>query len=204
MKQPETNQDGILSALKTFTRPWSKIQDPHQLELRFLCEGGRPEVQHFSTTELERAAEYSNAANKNGKNAYFCPNPVMAGIGRPAKDTDIVAAIWCFADADTPRAAQAILEFESPAPDALVVTGTKPSLRLHGYWDLEHPVYDLTDWRRLQKRIAMALHSDGAVINPSRIMRLPFSVAWPSEAKRARGYAPELVQILSHADIVRS
>ena len=193
MAKLEPDETKICAALKTLTSTWSSLDRPHMLEVRFLGDNGRAEVHHFPTSELEKAAAYAADTNRMERNAYFCTNPIAADIGRPAKDGDIVAATWCFADADTPEGAQAIMSYQDPAPDLVVTTGTMPSLRLHAYWRLDEPVEDLGEWREVQKAIAGRLSTDPAVINPSRIMRLPYTVSWPSKKKLARGYVPELV-----------
>lgn len=192
-KLPQPDEAKIQGSLEIFAAPSAQAKIPHAVEIRCLSENRRPEVQHFSTDDLQQAAIYAASANRQGMNVYFCPNPIAADIGKPAKDGDIVAATWCFADADTPQGAQSLLSYQVPAPDLLVTTGTMPSLRLHAYWRLDEPVYDLIEWRKLQRAIAAKLGTDPIVVNPSRIMRLPYTVSWPSKKKRARGYVPELV-----------
>jgi RecA-family ATPase len=127
----------------------------------------------------------------------MCINPVNAGAniqaGKAAKDTDIIAAFYCFADADTKGAMENILSFAGPKFTMSVKTGTKPFARGHAYWQLEEPCYNLNAWKDVQKAIAASLQTDAAVVNPSRIMRVAGTVSWPNKKKEEKGYVPELV-----------
>ena len=78
-------------------------------------------------------------------------------------------------------------------PDFVVITGKTPHLRAHTYWRLEQPCADMKVWRETQQRIASNFKTDPSVINPSRIMRVPGTVSYPSGKKRAQGYIDELV-----------
>jgi len=54
---------------------------------------------------IEDAVQHAQAMNANKQNIYMCINPIDPIIeipaGQAAKDTDILAAFYCFADADT-------------------------------------------------------------------------------------------------------
>jgi len=117
--------------------------------------------------------------------------PIPAG--KAAKDTDILAAFYCFADADTKGAMENIMSFAGPKFTMSVKTGTTPFARGHAYWQLEEPVKNLDAWREVQKSIAASLQTDPAVVNPSRIMRVAGTVSWPNQKKQDKGYVPELV-----------
>ena len=55
------------------------------------------------------------------------------------------------------------------------------------------PCHDLELWETTQRRIAIEFKTDNAVVDFSRVMRLPGTVSYPSVAKQAKGYIPELV-----------
>jgi RecA-family ATPase len=159
--------------------------------------------------------------NNAKQNIYMCINPIdpirIIPAGKGATDEDILAAFYCFADADTEGAMENILSFAGPKFTMSVKTGTKPFARGHAYWQLEEPCYNLNAWRNVQKSIAASLQTDGAVVNPSRIMRnvqksiaaslqtdgavvnpsrimrVAGTVSWPNQKKQAKGYIPELV-----------
>jgi RecA-family ATPase len=135
--------------------------------------------------------------NKAKANIYMCINPVdpisPIPAGKAAKDTDILAAFYCFADADTKGAMENIMSFAGPKFTMSVKTGTTPFSRGHAYWELEEPCKNMDAWRDVQKSIAASLQTDAAVINPSRIMRVAGTVSWPNQKKQDKGYVPELV-----------
>jgi hypothetical protein len=107
--------------------------------------------------------------NKSKANIYMCINPIDPIVpipaGKAAKDTDILAAFYCFADADTKGAMENIMSFAGPKFTMSVKTGTTPFARGHAYWQLEEPVKNLDAWREVQKSIAASLQTDPAVIN---------------------------------------
>ena len=80
-------------------------------------------------------------------------------------------------------------------PDLVVQTGSVPCKRYHAYWRLVEPCRDLSMWRQRQADIARRYGTDQAVVNPSRLMRVAGTVAYPSAAKMARGYIPELTTL---------
>jgi hypothetical protein len=56
-----------------------------------------------------------------------------------------------------------------PTPTAMVFSGGGH----HAYWRLSEPITDLRRWTAIQKGLIAALHSDKAIHDPPRIMRLP-------------------------------
>jgi hypothetical protein len=128
-------------------------------------------------------------------------NPVRASTGsRPASDSDIIAGFFLWADCDDPASEGNVRRFDGPKYASVVRTGTVPSVRVHVYWTLAEPCYDLAAWRRAQEAIASHFGSDRTVVNPSRIMRLGGTVSYPDSRKQSRGYAPELVRIKTASD----
>ena len=103
-----------------------------------------------------------NAAKQN---IYMCVNPVdgFAKIetGKGAKDENILAAFYNFADADDEGAMANVLSFAGPKFTMSVKTGTVPFVRGHAYWRLEEPVMNLQAWRDVQKNIAGVLNTKG-------------------------------------------
>ncbi|MGY9013448.1 MAG: hypothetical protein ACKVLN_14975, partial [Rhodobacterales bacterium] len=78
-------------------------------------------------------------------------------------------------------------------PDIIVITGTISHEQRHAYWRLLEPCTDLKLWRYRQLDRAGRYHTDKAVANPSRLMRIAGTVSYPNTAKLARGYVPELI-----------
>ena len=146
---------------------------------------------------LSKAIDHATAMNEARLNVYACVNlisPTMLSPGKAAKDADILQAHCAFADCDTPGSAEA-LQRNAPPYDFCVITGSQPYLRCHYYWQLVEPVHDLLDGSETQKVLAKAYAADEKVCNPSRIMRVAGTIAYPSIKKREKGYVPELTQL---------
>jgi hypothetical protein len=84
-----------------------------------------------------------------------------------------------------------MLTVAHPVPSAQVVTGRLPVLRSQFYLKLSGDPILIGEWSRQINRQVHALSGgDGAVVNPSTLMRLPGSIAWPWKA----GREPELTE----------
>lgn len=188
---PTPHQSTIAEFLRTLTHRWPELDEPSVLEIRALTPRQAADHRQFAPQEIEEATAYSADLNAVGWNIYACVHPVAVSTVGAAKDDDILAAFYCFADADDEEGANSIADAPLQ-PSMLVTTGTQPWRRQHGYWELDEPCRDLGVWRGLQKSIAAKLGTDSCVINPSRIMRLAGTVSYPSNNKEQRGYIPEL------------
>jgi RecA-family ATPase len=188
--------DIIKQFISQITENWNEVGQP-LLEIRSISTSGSTNASRFRLDQIDEAVEHAEAMNKSKANIYMCINPIdpimPIPAGKAAKDTDILAAFYCFADADTKGAMENIMSFAGPKFTMSVKTGTTPFARGHAYWQLEEPVKNLDAWREVQKSIAASLQTDPAVINPSRIMRVAGTVSWPNKKKQDKGYVPELV-----------
>lgn len=195
MLKAETSQ--IKDFLQTITQKWGDVANENLIELRCINQSRGVQVSRFAAHDIDAATQHAEAMNAAKQNVYMCINPVRADAqieaGKGARDTDIAAAFFCFADADTDGAMQNILSFAGPKFTMSVKTGTVPYVRGHAYWELEEPCLNMDAWRDVQKAIAASLGTDPMVVNPSRIMRVAGTVSWPNADKTAKGYVPELV-----------
>jgi len=150
----------------------------------------------LSVLSVEQALQFSAQYNKSGWNIYVTPNPLVRSesINTPAKDTDVLLASHIFLDADEKNTAQELLRNIRVDYDFIVVTGTKPHLRLHMYIQLQEPMQDLSSWKDLLKRMIVTHDCDPAASNAARIMRLAGFVNYPPDHKCTKGYATELVK----------
>lgn len=192
--QPQT--DTIKEFLTQITDGWNELEGDPKIEVRFLTKGRKPQVARFALDWIDEAVDHIKNMNGHGLNAYMCINPVddtHISAGEGAKDTDIMAAFYCFADGDDEDGMKNILSFAGPQFTMSVKTGTTPFVRGHAYWRLEEPVLNLQAWRDVQQSIAHSLKTDRVVINPSRIMRIAGTVSYPDEKKQGKGYITELV-----------
>lgn len=106
--------------------------------------------------------------------------------GRRAKDEDFALATcaWADVDADVVAAAVATAKGAGLPPTLTVVTGRHPHVRAQMWWRLEEPCRDPGELRALNGALAAALGGDPTVVNPSRVLRLGGSVAWPAKPGR--------------------
>ena len=193
------NLQDIDAFIKHITQSWSTLDGQPMIEIRCISRARQINVARFSLDWIDDAVQHAEAMNAAKQNVYMCINPVDGSkpiqSGKGAKDTDILAAFFCFADADTDGAMQNILSFAGPKFTMSVKTGTTPFIRGHAYWELEEPVLNLDAWRDVQRSLAAALGTDPVVINPSRIMRVAGTISWPNPDKAAKGYVEEYVQM---------
>ena len=197
---PQANEDQILRFIQEITQDWASLDGNPMIEIRTISRGGGgANVARFSLGWIDDAVDHAKKMNAAKQNVYMCINPVdgskQIGAGKGATDADVLAAFYCFADADTDGAMKNITSFAGPKFTMSVKTGTTPFTRGHAYWKLEEPVMNLDAWRDVQKSIAAALHTDPVVFNPSRIMRVAGTVSWPDDKKKDKGYVPELVSM---------
>jgi hypothetical protein len=184
--------------MKVITARWHELDCNPMIELRCIGATRNITVARFALDWLDDAVEHAQRMNAAKQNIYMCINPIDGakaaeiGAGKAAKDTDIAAAFFNFADADTDGAMANILSFAGPKFTMSVKTGTQPFVRGHAYWELEEPVFNLDAWRQVQVNIRDCLNTDN-VINPSRIMRVAGTVSWPNADKVAKGYVDEIV-----------
>lgn len=164
-------------------------------ELRAISEDRQTQTAKFSVDWMDDAVEWAVAVNKSGMNVYVVRNPIRASLTGSAEDPDIIAAFYLWADCDDAQASANVKAFVGPKWTAAVVTGNTPTTRVHVYFELNEPTYDMAAWRDMQTRIAAHLKSDGKVINPSRIMRVGGTISWPGKKKLAKGYVSELSTI---------
>ena len=175
---------------------WEDLHNP-LIEIRAISQTGQINVSRYAIDWIDEAVRHAQSMNGSKYNIYMCVNPVNSEAnipaGKGATDEDILAAFYCFADADDEVGMKNITQFAGPKFTMSVKTGSKPYVRGHAYWRLEEPCMNLSAWRDVQKSIAASLHTDAAVVNPSRIMRVAGTVSWPNQKKQAKGYIPEIV-----------
>jgi hypothetical protein len=135
---------------------------------------------------VDRAATLNETPNRN---LY-----VSAGLRREhvdsdrrGTDADVFAIVAIKADFDAPGAldaAWAKLKQRNMLPNMLVITGNHPHTRGQMWWVLDEPTEDLPVVREMERRLSLWLGGDKSIVNPSRVMRLGGSVAWPLKAGR--------------------
>lgn len=142
--------------------------------------------ERFDLTEIEECAAF--AADKNaqaGANVYFRASTISETAGTFTTDADFRQAPGPWADHDS---IESIRRLEanslSVKPCGWTVTGWTPHVRAQTFWALTEPLTDPDMVRDLNSRLAAAFAGDPAVVNPTRLMRLPGSIAWPVKQGR--------------------
>lgn len=189
------DSDAILRDLEYMTARWGELTEDAVIEVRAFKEGSSPQIAKFSPDDLTEAVEWIESLNGMGRNIYAVRNPIRATCTGSATDSDIVASFFVWADCDEGVSAQNVKQWGGPKFSASVITGTTPSVRVHTYWALTEVCTDMSAWRETQSAIAAHFGSDRSVINPSRIMRVGGTVAYPASHKQERGYVKELTTI---------
>ncbi len=201
----EADKSIVLTYLREITRGWADLGEAVQVEMRCLFPDRTPDITRYSPDEIgfSLLADHAAVMNATGLNIYVVVNPVRASAPLTrdnrksgASDADIAAAFYFWADGDDEEAANSIRNFAGPKYTMAVMTGRTPSPRPHIYWRIEDaPVRNLQAWTGVQKAIAARLSTDRTVVNPSRIMRLPGTINWPTDKKAAKGRIPDLTTL---------
>jgi hypothetical protein len=154
-------------------------------------DSGRYRLRHaklFSTDNLSELV--TEAARLNATpmcNVYIgaaLRHPNTAPFGR-AKDDDASILTAAYVDLDDPGAATAAKDiYGALKPTLIVVTGREPHTRAQLWWRLDAPYTDRSQWPELLKGMSIAMGADTSVTNPSRVMRLAGTVAWPVKPSR--------------------
>jgi KaiC/GvpD/RAD55 family RecA-like ATPase len=143
----------------------------------------------FGTDRIDDLVDRAVALNGTpGVNVYVgaALRQPQTATNRRAADADFFAASCIWADVDTDVVAPAIATCKRRGvpPTMTVVTGRHPHLRAQMWWRLNVPCRDAGELRRLCATVASAIGGDPTVLNPSRVLRLGGSVAWPTKDGR--------------------
>ena len=143
----------------------------------------------FGTDELDELVERAVQENRHqGQNVYIgqaLRQPDSAPFER-GKDDDFFALTAFYVDIDDDVTATASINYRNRGcpPTGVVVTGRHPHVRAQMLWRLESPVRDAAACRGQNMALAYALDGDLSVVNPSRVLRLGGSIAWPTKGGR--------------------
>lgn len=185
------DSDAIRADLMFMTRRWGDLPQPAKMELRSFDGRSDPHWAQFTLARIDEAVAWAAEENAALRNVYVVRNPIRMDQRGSASDPDIIAAFFCWADCDDEVATGNVRRFDGPKWTAAVTTGKTPHTRVHLYWELSEPVGNLGAWREMQVAIASHFQSDPVVINPSRIMRVGGTIAYPDPKKQAKGYISE-------------
>ena len=164
------------------------------IELRsFSLKGqpGMPVSKWVKAVEFENFLDLLGGLNDEGYGCYYGVLPRRCAGGSKDEDVALGRIVWADLDGVTPTDARRRLQASRlPAPAAVVGSGHG----VHAYWKLD-ALAEPDVLSRAVARIAIAVGGDGAVRNPSRVMRLPGFVNHkpPSAWCMLLAYRPECV-----------
>ena len=165
-------------------------RDPHTQALN--------RFKRFELDEIEELVTFAYEVNtKPGANVYFrvCTLKDLPG---PTTDDHFLQAPGAHIDHDDAASVARLSSHPLPLkPAYLVITGRDPEVRGQTFWPVDEPITDPAIVRELNGGLAQFFGGDPAVVNPTRLMRLPGSIAWP--VKKGRKVA-EITQLLWPAD----
>lgn len=141
----------------------------------------------FKIEDFGEIPEFAANININGSNVYF--GAALRHPGLPlykrANDSGFHAITAAYVDLDKPGSFDQASEiYGHVKPSLIVTTGRHPHVRAQLWWRFEDIERCPNRMRKLHKGLAESLQGDGSVINPSRVMRLGGSIAWPVKAGR--------------------
>jgi len=160
-------------------------------------------AKQYALTDLDQLVEKAAEVNASGANVYI--GAALRQLGAPlaarAKDGDYHGTMALYADLDDPGAVQAAAaRVAGCKPTFIVTTGKEPHLRAQLWWRLDAPFGDPIKHRAYCAALAHELGGDPTVVNPSRVMRLAGSIAWPLKP----GRVAEMTGILPIKDASKS
>ena len=190
------NTDAMYDALSF----WFKECYRGQLEIgwRDPATGALNRFKRFELTQIEELTAFSADINQRpGANMYFrvC---TLKDISGPTTDEHFWLTPGAHADHD---AAQSVgLLQDTPLaikPAFLIVTGRDPAIRAQSFWPISEGMASPSIIRDINRKLAIHFRADAAVVNPTRLMRLPGSIAWPVKKGRTK---PEMTELLWPSD----
>ena len=152
----------------------------------------------FELDEIEELVAFAADINSQpGANMYFrvCTLKDIPGY---TTDEHFWLAPGAHVDHD---AADSVARLKSHPlhikPAFLIVTGRDPAIRAQSFWPISEATSSEELIRRFNKNLAHHFGGDPAVVNPTRLMRMPGSIAWPVKEGRTK---PELTELLWPSD----
>lgn len=189
---PDTELRPNVDHMRDFVGWWFERCNKGMIEIGWVDNKGRGLV-HFAQFDLDNINELvATAVQANivpGQSCYIRACTVREGPDFTT-DADFVQSPGIWNDIDTPEQVQQAKSVQTIIrPNAAVITGTQPHTRVQNWFKSTEPIVNAELVRSLNKRIHKLYGGDQTVINPSRLMRLPGTIAWPWKKDRT---TPEL------------
>jgi len=152
----------------------------------------------FELDEIEELVTFAAEINAQpGANMYFrvCTLKDLSG---PTTDEHFWLAPGAHVDHDDSDSVARLRSHPLQIkPAFLIITGREPAIRAQSFWPISEATSAEDIIRRFNKNLATHFQGDPAVVNPTRLMRMPGSIAWPVKPGRTK---PELTELLWPSD----
>lgn len=149
--------------------------------------------------DIAAATDWAVKANNRGKNLYWTVNLVVQGCNKKPGKVDIVAARFTHVDIDPPKGGGPLDKLQTqvelvalPVPPTLIIDSGGG---LQAFWRLSGPA-SLADVESVNRSIAERFRGGDACHSIDHLMRLPGTVNYPNEKKRAAGRTPVLAKVI--------
>lgn len=158
-------------------------------------EGSSPPVWCGGRSNIEEGVSFAASWNQV-LNAYWGAAQMRHGLtagARGGKD-DIVAMMSIVIDLDAPDAAKRFETGEFPGgyrPSFAIQTSCTPHARYQLGFLFRESEPDIEQWRHYASMLETAWGADHCSKDPAHVWRLPGTMNWPNERKRAAGRIPE-------------
>lgn len=185
------------ATIKAFCQWWFERCNHGLLEIGWLDQYGRGLIhfEQFARDDLDALVATAIQANLvAGQACYIRAATVREwAFDRKTTDHEFVQAPGIWSDTDTledlerARTVTTLIR-----PNGSVITGTIPHMRVQSWFRASEPLVSGEMVRNLNRRLHQLYGGDPSVVNPSRLMRLPGTIAWPWKT----GRIPELTQFV--------
>lgn len=146
--------------------------------------------QRFALGDMTILKALADGNREPGSNPYSRASTILedAPLGH-THDEHVAQAPGLWADMDTMEQVLRAQQVQHMIrPHARTITGRIPHLRYQQYTKTSEPLVTPDFIRDMNRRYQLLYGGDPAVVNPSRLMRVPGSIAWPYKP----GRVPEL------------
>jgi Protein of unknown function (DUF3987) len=195
---PDTELAPNAADMAAFLAWWFQHCKTGVIEIGCLDAGGRGIVtfEQFALDDIQGAVAVAVLANMvPGQSIYVRAATVhpRRSVGEYTTDLDFMSAPGIWGDIDTLEDLERARTVRTLVrPNASVITGRVPHMRVQNWFLCDSPILLPEQVRALNVRLHALYGGDPAVVNPSRLMRLPGSIAWPWKP----GRVPEVTQFI--------
>lgn len=196
-----TNVDGLkpnADIMYDVLSQWFRECHLGEIEIGWRADGKLNRFKRFGLTEIEELAAFCADTNSRpGQNMYWRPATVTGN--QPATDDCFAQAPGFWVDHDVLTSVNRLKSHPLRIkPPFIIVTGRDPEMRCQSFWPLSSDPIIKADWvRSINKSLQMHFEGDPMVVNPTRLMRMPGSIAWPVKEGRTKA---ELVEVIAPKD----